>query len=154
MKNLLMIAIAFLTINATAQERKKEGQKGEMKERMEMRNKMTPEETANLKTKKMTLHLDLTEKQQSEVEKLLLDQAKTRTAKMEEFKSRREMADGEKPSKEERLKMANARLDHQIEMKKKMKAILNAEQYEKFEKMQEKRQGMKGHKARMQKQKE
>jgi len=149
MKNLLMIAIALVTINATAQERKKDAPQGEMKERMEMRQAMTPEETAQLQTKKMTLHLDLTEKQQVDVKTILLAEAKTRNSKMEEYKAKKEKADGVKPSKEERLKMQNARLDHQIEMKKKMKSILNAEQFEKFEKTQGKRQAKKGRNAKM-----
>jgi protein CpxP len=149
MKNLLMIAIAFLTISATAQERKKDGQKGDSKEHMDMRKDMTPEENAQLQTKKMTLELDLTEKQQVEVEKVLLAEAKTRKAKMEEFKAKKDKAESEKPSKEDRLKMANERLDYQIEHKKKIKAILNAEQYAKFEKMQEERQEKRGNGAKM-----
>ncbi len=140
MKNLLMIAFALLTINATAQETKKEVRKGEMKERMEAREAMTPEEMAILKTKKMTLHLDLTAAQQVEVEKLLLVEAKERKTKMEAYKAKKE-AGSEKPSAEDRLKMQNARLDHQIDMKKKMKAILNAEQYAKFDEMHSKRDG-------------
>ncbi len=143
MKNLLMIALAVFTLQATAQENKKEARKGEMKERMEARQDMSPEDMAKLQTKKMTLHLDLTEKQQVEVEKILLAEAKDRKAKMEEFKEKKEKAEGEKPSKEDRLKMMNEKLDHQIEMKKKMKAILNAEQYEKYDKMQSSRQGKK-----------
>ncbi|MEZ4793113.1 MAG: hypothetical protein R2783_06530 [Gelidibacter sp.] len=150
MKNLLMIAVALVTISATAQERKKEAHKGEMKDRMEMREDMTPEELAKLQTKKMTLHLDLSEKQQTEVEKLLLEEAKTRKAKMESLKAKKE-AGAEKPSKEERLKMANDRLDHQIEMKKKMKAILTPEQYDKFDKIQSKRGAMRGKKDEMKK---
>ena len=110
---------------------------------------MTPEETEKLQTKKMKLHLDLTEKQQVDVEKLVVSEAKTRKAKMEEFKAKKDKADGEKPSKEERLKMANERLDHQIEMKKKMKAILNAEQYDKFEKMNEKKAQMRSRHGKM-----
>lgn len=73
---------------------------------------------------------------------------------MEEFKAKMEKAEGEKPSKEERLKMANERLDHQIEQKKKMKAILNAEQYERFEKMREKREGMRAERSQMNKRRE
>ena len=45
--------------------------------------------------------------------------------------------------KEERLKMKNDRLDAQIANKKKMKSILNAEQYAKWEKKQGKRNHMK-----------
>ena len=153
MKNLLMIAIAFFTLNATAQERKKDGQKGDVKERMEMRNDMTPEEMAKLQTKKMTLELDLTDKQQVEVEKVLLVEAKTRKIKMEEFKAKKDKAESEKPSKEDRLKMANERLDYQIEHKKKMKAILNADQFAKLEKMQDERQEKRGKQTRMQKDK-
>ncbi|MGJ8590920.1 MAG: hypothetical protein ACSHXF_00130 [Aquaticitalea sp.] len=142
MKNLLMIAIAFLTISASAQDRKKDDNKGDS--RMEMYKDLTPEETAKLQTKKLTLELDLTDKQQVEVQKVLLAEAQTRKAKMEEFKAKKEKSDAEKPTKEDRLKMANERLDHQIEQKKKMKAILNAEQFAKFEKMQDKRQGKRG----------
>lgn len=142
MKNLLMIAVAFMTLTATAQEGKKEAHRGDMKERMEARQSMTPEEMAKLQTKKMTLHLDLTAAQQVEIEKVLLTEATERKAKMEDFKAKKE-AGAEKPSKEERLKMQNERLDHQIAMKKKMKAILNADQYAKFDEMQAKRNGRK-----------
>ena len=155
MKNLLMIAITLASFTVTAQDEQKEGPKGQMKERMEMHQSMTPEEIAQLQTKKMTLTLDLNEKQQAEVEKLLLVEATTRKTKMEAMKVKRENEEREKPSKEEHLKMVNERLDHQIEMKKKMKAILNAQQYEKFEKMQDKRQTMmRGKKADMKKHKE
>ncbi len=154
MKNLLMIAIAFVTITATAQERKKEDHKGDRKERMQKLQDMTPEETAEFQTKKMTLQLDLNEKQQAEVKKLFKEEATTRKAKMEEFKAKKEKADGEKLSKEDRMKMQNERLDNQIEMKKKMKAILNDDQYAKFEKMQEERQEKRGDHAKMRKNKE
>ena len=147
MKNLFMIAIALVTITATAQDKKKEDRKADIKERMEKRQNMTPEEIAELQTKKMTLHLDLNEKQQAEVQKLLVAEATTRKEKMAEFKATRES--GEKLSKEERLKMENERLDHQIEMKRKMKSILNADQYAKFEEMQAKRDSKRGmHKKR------
>lgn len=154
MKNLLLIALAVVTLNVNAQERKKDGQKGAMKERMEMRQDMTPQEMASLQRKKMTLQLDLTEKQQKEVESILLEEAKTRKAKMADRKAKMGKTDGVKPSKEERLKLINERLDHQIEMKKKMKSILNAEQYEKFEVMQSKKQIMRGKKSQMRKNKQ
>lgn len=67
----------------------------------------------------------------------MLEEGKTREAKMEDFKGKREK--GEKPSKEEMLKMKNDRLDKQIEMKKKMKTILDEKQYEKWENNQAKR---------------
>ncbi len=144
MKNLIMIALAIVTLNVSAQERKTDSQKSVVKERMEMRQDMTAEEMASLQTKKMTLHLDLTSAQANEVEKLLLIEAKNRKEKMAERKANMDKADAIKPSKEDHLKMLNARLDHQIEMKKNMKSILNAEQYEKFETMQSNKQSMTG----------
>ncbi len=154
MKNLLMIAIALMTISANAQERKKIEKKEGIENRAEMRQNLTPEESAKLQTKKMTLRLDLNEKQQIEVEKLFLAQAKERSSKIEAFKSKKETAAGEKLSKEERLKMKNDRLDYQIEMKKKMKVILNADQYAKLENMQEERQSTKEKKYHVRKQKD
>ena len=144
MKNLLMIALAVFTLQATAQENKKEARKGEMKERMEARQDMSAEDIAKLQTKKMTLHLDLTDAQQRDVEKLLLEEAKVRKAKMGEYKARKGEGETKKPSNEERVKMMNEKLDHQIAMKKKMKAILNAEQFEKWEKTLAKRSGERG----------
>lgn len=142
MKNLCIIAFAVLTIGASAQERQNEGQRKKMRERMEMRQTMTPEETAILQSKNMTLHLDLTKAQQTEIEKILQEDGKIRAAKREEFKKIKGNLEGQKLSKDDRFKMANDRLDHRIDVKKKMKNVLNAEQYKKFEKMQEKRQSL------------
>lgn len=136
MKKLLIIALALVTIQATAQDKKREMRKT----RMEKANAMTPEEMAQLQTKKMTLQLDLTETQQTQIQSLLLDEAKARKEKMADFKAKKEDGEMKKPTKEERIKMMNERLDHQIAMKKKMKAILNDEQYKKWDAMQEKKQ--------------
>jgi hypothetical protein len=48
----------------------------------------------------------------------------------------RDKRNGDKPSKEERLKLINERLDRQISNKKEMKRILSKEQFEKFERNQ------------------
>jgi len=136
MKKLVMILIAFATLQLSAQEQKREMRK----ERTESKMDYSPEEIAQLKAKKMTLKLDLNDKQQREVSSIFLEEAKFRTAKksgMSKDKAEQSM------SNEERLKMKNERLDRQIAMKKKMKTILSAEQYEKWEKMGAKR----GHKG-------
>ncbi|MFV0565495.1 MAG: hypothetical protein ACK5NB_06665 [Flavobacteriaceae bacterium] len=131
MKRIFIAAIALISLQGFAQEEKKERpNRGEMMERM---NDYTPEEMATLRTKKMTLDLDLNQSQQDDVYKLNLENAKTHKAMMEQFKAKRENADAEKPTKEERLKMANAQLDRQIELKAKMKSILNEDQYAKWE---------------------
>lgn len=132
MKKLVLIALAFLAIQL-------HGQPQENKERhgkMEAMKNFTAEEIAELKTKKMTLHLDLNEKQQKEIYALNLENASKRKAHMEQRKAKRESGEAQKPNKEERLKMMNAKLDHQIAMKAKIKTILNEEQFTKWEKAQ------------------
>lgn len=130
MKKLLIIALALITIQVSAQER------GERKGK---HADFTPEETAQLQTKKMTLALDLSEAQQREIGAINLENAKVRKGKMEARKN-----SDTKPSKEERFKMKNEMLDAQIANKQKMKSILNAEQYAKWEKHLGKRMHMDG----------
>lgn len=135
MRKLAIALIALIAINTQAQEGiidakgKKHGNKHK-----EFMQSLTPEEAASLKTKRMTLHLDLTESQQREIKKINLEMAKERSAKREERKKKMEQIKAQKPSKEERLSMMNNRLDKQIATKKKMKKVLNENQYGKWEK--------------------
>lgn len=134
MKSLVVIAIAFSTLSVNAQERRQERKGNDHKK--EIMKDLTPEEVANLKTKKLRLKLDLTDIQQKKVESILLEQAVERQNKRKAHQNKKEK---DKPSKEEFLKMQNARLDSKIEMKQKMKDILTEEQYAKFEKMKSRR---------------
>lgn len=134
MKSLVVIAIAFSTLSVNAQERRQERKGNDHKK--EIMKDLTPEEVANLKTKKLRLKLDLTDMQQKKVESILLEQAVERQNKRKAHQNKKEK---DKPSKEEFLKMQNARLDSEIEMKQKMKDILTEEQYAKFEKMKPRR---------------
>jgi len=136
MKRLIIIALVLVTAQVTAQERNSRQNK-ERGERSERYQDYTPEEIATLQTKKMTLHLDLTKSQQKEIQKLNLENAKERKVKMDARKSQKEGDEFQKPSKEERLKMQNERLDNQIAMKNKMKNILNEDQFAKWEKLQQ-----------------
>ncbi|WP_179020899.1 hypothetical protein [Winogradskyella forsetii] len=132
MKKLVIIALALVSLNAFAQ--RKEHNKMDRENRSELRKDMTPSDIADLKSKQLTLKLDLTDTQQKDVHQLIFDEATTRQSLRKANKS----ADGEKrakPSKEDIVKMQNQRLDSQIEMKRKMKKILTEEQYAKFEKM-------------------
>ena len=129
MKNIILIAIALLSLQGIAQERKREYHKGDRTERSQALKKLSPDQVATIKTKQMTLHLDLTEAQQKEVYKINLANAKERFAKMEAAKKMKES--GEKPSKENRYNMINERLDNQIAQKKQLKSILTKEQFEK-----------------------
>lgn len=131
MKRLACITLLFIASFTQAQER--------MHSKQKMQD-VTPEEMAQLQTKQMTLDLDLTETQQKQIQIINLENAQARKANYESRKNKSNASEKEKPSKEERIKMKNDLLDRQIEIKKKMKDILNDDQYAKWEKRsQEKR---------------
>tara|TARA_R110000850_G_scaffold73760_1_gene161916 strand:+ start:49584 stop:50048 length:465 start_codon:yes stop_codon:yes gene_type:complete len=120
MKKVLIIMLALVSGFGFSQEtdRKKEMKK----EMMQERQNLTAEQKAELQTKKMTLHLDLTEAQQRQVYVVQLEMAKKRELIKEEKKAQKEEAGF--------YDKANKRLDHQIAYKEKMKAILTDQQYE------------------------
>ncbi|GAA4892910.1 hypothetical protein GCM10023311_16670 [Flaviramulus aquimarinus] len=132
MKKLILIAIAFIGIQAIAQEQNNE--RPSKQERHQKMMNLSAEDMATLKTKKMTLFLDLNESQQAEIKKINLENATKRKAMMATRKAKKESDEAQKPSQEERFKMVNAKLDHQIAMKAKMRNILNEAQYTKWEK--------------------
>ena len=133
MKKLLLIAIALITVNATAQEQKREAQRKDRMERSQQFKDFSAEEIATLQTKKMALALDLTEDQQKEIKVIHLEQAKTRKTAMEARQKINEEDKEAKPTKEERFNRANAQLDIKLAIKAKMKRILSKEQFEKWE---------------------
>ncbi len=142
MKRLAVMVLLLTSLGAVAQ--KNEGQRFGKGPKMDL----TAEQMATLQTKKMTLALDLTKAQQEEIMKFHLDEAKSRKEKWEEMKAKKESGEWQKPTSEERFKMENARLDHQIAIQTKMKEILDDEQYQSWKKMK-KQKAMHG-KKRMQ----
>lgn len=144
MKKIIAIAIALISLQGIAQERRQFADRMERPHRM---NDLTPEQAATLRTKHMTLNYDLTKSQQDEIYKLNLENAKAKKDMMESLKAKKESGEWQKPSSEERYKMMNDRLDHQIAVKAKMKNILTKEQYSKWEdtqaKMKQRAQKMK-----------
>ena len=116
------LAIVF-TLNMAAQEGTDKTDRQERKEmRKEKVSNLTPEQMAQLQTKKLTLALDLSENQQQRVLALNTANAKVRKQKMEARKAKMEKK--EKPTAEEKYAMANERLDAQIAHKQQMKQIL------------------------------
>jgi len=113
-------------------------QRGDQHHRAGMED-ISPEQMANLQTKKATLALDLTEVQQTQMKALFLEKAKVRQAKMEERKAQKENGETKKLTPEERYAKADERLDHQIAQKEKLKQILSEEQMEKWEKIKQRR---------------
>jgi len=149
MKKILIVALALFALQVTAQDKKED--KKDRKEKMEHHKDMDPIEMAKIKTKKMTLALDLSQDQQNKVEKLNIKNAELRKVAMEKRKALKD-AD-KKPTPEEKLKKENEKLDHLIATKREMKNILTEEQYEKYSKMAERRM-MKGKHGKMKHKKE
>lgn len=120
----LIVLVFAIVFSTSAQKKRKRIQK----------ERMTPEQHATLAVKKMALHLELSDAQQRKIKPLVLAQAKEKHAAWKQMKEAR----GKKQeiSAEKRFKNANARLDSQIAFQRKMKSILNAEQFEKFKKSQ------------------
>ncbi len=134
MKKILLIAIALISIKGIAQQNMGRLDRKQIAQKM---ISLTPEESAGLQTKRMTLQLDLNDFQQKEIYKLNLHNANKRQDMMASNKAKRDNGHMERPSKEELLKMVNDRLDMQIATKIKMAFILNTEQRAKWEKVQE-----------------
>tara|TARA_R100000789_G_C2968709_1_gene140108 strand:+ start:67 stop:498 length:432 start_codon:yes stop_codon:yes gene_type:complete len=110
---------------------------GAQQKRKVKRDKLSVEQRTELAVKKMTLALNLSDKQQNEIKPLLVAQAKERKVALEKRKALRDS--NTKPTKEELYAMRTQQLDAQIDFKSKMKAILKTDQFERFEKMSLKR---------------
>lgn len=121
-----VVAIFVLALGFVTSIQAQKGKKGNFE-------KMTSEQRTELHLKKMTLALDLTSSQASQIKPLLLEKANKRKAMHEKRKSLKES--GKKPTADERYAIKSAKLDKMIAFKADMKRILNEKQYEKFEKM-------------------
>ncbi len=98
--------------------------------------KMTPAERANLQTKRMVLHLDLTEGQQKSVNALLLKRNEQRDKFFAEAAKNREA--GKQFTDAESYQHQVSRLDDQIAFQKEMKSILDEKQYAQWKAQHEK----------------
>lgn len=127
MKKMLIIALVFIGTTLFAQPGldHRPSHKKEMREKM---RDLTPKQRAELKTKQMTLHLDLNEAQQQKVQ-LLNESFET---KMNVFRKDRES--GKDFSKEELFRHKSDMLDAQINQKQQLKSILTEDQFAKWEK--------------------
>ena len=134
MKKIVSILVLVFAFTLTTQAQKK---------RKQQRPQLTTEQQVDLAIKQMTLNLDLTAAQQRQIRPLIAAKIADRKAAKEKRKALKDAK--KKPTSDELYAMKSKALDKKIEMKKKMKNILNKEQFEKFEKMQ-KRRTMKGKK--------
>lgn len=133
MKKLFAVALLVVGMTTFAQEGKPSNERPQ-------KEQFTKEQRAQLRLKKMVLELDLDANQQEEMAVIIAEQS----AKFENFKKERQArkAAGTKPTADEKFAIANKMLDEKIAMKARVKKILNPEQFDKFEKMQDKREKM------------
>lgn len=135
MKKLIIAALLAVSLTSFAQDPKgmeKKPNRAEME-------KFTPEQRNQLMLKKMTLELDLNAKQQDQMKQVIGEQSKKHEAMKEAHK-----ADKTAMSSDERFAMKTKMLDEQIAMKAKVKNILSAEQFEKWDAMKGKHQEKRG----------
>ncbi len=126
MKTWILAAVMMIGLTVSAQHREAKHEP------------LKPEQRAELRAKQMTLALNLNDKQQKDVQKLILERGK----KMEQAQAQRkaDRAAGKKLTADERFEMKSRRLDEQIAMNAEMRKILNAEQFAKWETMKKERQ--------------
>lgn len=103
----------------------------------EQHEKLSPEQRTELKSKQLTLALGLSDKQQKDVQKLILDRENKKQDFIAQRKANKDA--GKQPTADERFAMKSKMLDDQIAMQREMKKVLTPEQFEKFEKMKQKR---------------
>jgi selenocysteine-specific translation elongation factor len=130
MKKLIVTAVLLVGLSTFAQE-------PATNPRREKLEQMTPQQKNELRLKKLTLDLGLNASQQKEMGKIIAEME----AKREAFKAERlaKKEAGTKPTKDERFAMKTKLLDEQIATKERVKKILDANQFEKWEKMQDQR---------------
>lgn len=135
MKNILLIAFTLFTFILSAQSGNPQ-RKGK-KEIAEKTKDWTPEQRAQLSTKKMTLDLNLTEAQEKKVGIINLEMMKDRE-KMRATKAKKSDL-----SSNELFELQHARLEKKIKTKEQFRSILTAEQFDLWEKKYPKNQKIK-----------
>ena len=131
MKKLFIVALAVVGMTSFAQQRNVTAEKSKMEQ-------MTSEQRNQLQLKKMTLELDLNAAQQNEMRTIIAEQSIKREARMAAGQETQDSAKKQLTA-DERFTNKNQMLDEQIVMKERMKKILSADQYKKWEDIKGKR---------------
>jgi len=126
MKKLVLIALALCTFTLSAQPGNPS--RNQKKGKVEKMKDWTPEQKAELSTKKLALELNLTEAQQEKIYPIQLQILKDRAEMRATKKEQKEL------SSDELFNLQNARLEKQLKTKEQLKSILTTEQFEKWEK--------------------
>lgn len=100
-------------------------------------DEFTPEQRAELQTKRLTLELDLNDKQQKELKKLLTEQSKKQEEARAKHKAMKES--GKEPTTDERFAMQSKMMDEKIAFRAEIKKILSEKQMAKWDELKEER---------------
>lgn len=130
MKKLIVTAVLLIGLSTFAQERGRHSGKEKLEQ-------MTPQQKNELRLKKLTLDLSLNASQQKEMGKIVAEMEAKRESLKNERAAKKEA--GTNLTKDELFAMRSKVLDEKIATKARVKKILNANQFEKWEKMQDKR---------------
>lgn len=104
----------------------------------DLQEKKSPEERVENQLQKMTVDLKLDQQQVAVVRELLLNQSAKRQEKLANFKKQKEAQT--KISRDDRKLLAAEMKQNQAELKDRMKSVLNADQYAKWEKNRDEQQ--------------
>jgi Spy/CpxP family protein refolding chaperone len=129
MKNLLLIAITFFTLNAVAQEKKITIKKDSKTDQISLNAK----KTAEIKTIKLTKELKLDSKQQQQVFDIFYEysnEANKSKLKAKQMVSSKKIDNSEAKKKITKLKNVNT-----VKINNKLKDILTPEQFSKYQKI-------------------
>jgi periplasmic protein CpxP/Spy len=130
MKNVWIIALVAtmgsFTLAAQPEPRPINEKHSDMRDKIK---KWSPEQHAELRAKKMALHLNLTDSQLEEIYLIELEMAQKR---LDTLHRRRNISD---LSPDELFEIKKMKLEKKSQLKEQFKAILTHEQYEKWERM-------------------
>ncbi|NND62096.1 MAG: hypothetical protein HKN48_02760 [Flavobacteriaceae bacterium] len=127
MRNLWMLGLLFFGISMYAQPGNPD--RPEPEQIKKLMKDLSTEQKATLMTKRMTLDLNLSEAQQSQIFEINKDVATQREAR---FKER----ENTKLTSDDFFQYRSQLLDEKIATKKRFQAVLNKDQFEKFERSQ------------------
>ena len=137
MKNVSIAFMLLCSITLFAQ-RPGHDKMDQQKPLMEKMESFTPEQQAELESKRLTLSLDLNESQQQAVKSLSLEHSAKRKAQRLEPEVRKKL------TSEEFYKLQVTKLDNKITFKSEMKSILNKDQFAKWEQINVERRKHRG----------
>jgi hypothetical protein len=120
MRSIIYVTILFFSLGTFAQKPILKKQK----------LNFTPEQRAELQSKRLALVLDLNDKQLKQVESVQLERAKQLELKQKAGKQ--DKTSGKKLSPDEIFAIKNQNLDEQIAFQKQMKEILTVDQYQRW----------------------